>query len=402
MLRKIITLAIMRLCIAIAFAAFPPKSTVAMADTVRVATFNVSLNRRNAGDLLADIKARNAQVLAIAEIIQRVRPDILLINEFDFDEQALAAFQTLLTQPQNTLGHSSASPMSYEHHFSAPTNTGVPSGYDLDGNAEIGGPRDSYGFGYFPGQYGMAVLTRYPITATRTFQTFLWRDMPNNLMPKEFLRPDAVQVFRLSSKSHWDLTLDIDGVPLHFLTAHPTPPVFDGPEDLNGRRNHDEIRLWADYIADAAYIYDDMGRSGGLNPGQHFVIAGDLNADPFDGDSVPNAIGQLLDHPLINGSDRTAPASEGATKASLRQKGANLSHKGAARFDTADFGYDRDAPGTDRAPGNLRVDYVLPSRSLDVIDAGVFWLSPSDPLFELAEYPTSDHRLVWIDLAVPE
>ena len=29
---------------------------------------------------------------------------------------------------------------------------------------------------------------------------------------------------------------------------HPTPPVFDGPDDHNGTRNHDEIRFWSDYI----------------------------------------------------------------------------------------------------------------------------------------------------------
>jgi Endonuclease/Exonuclease/phosphatase family len=45
------------------------------------------------------------------------------------------------------------------------------------------------------------------------------------------------------------------------------------------------------------YIYDDEGRHGGLGAGEHFVIAGDQNADPFDGDSVDFAIRQLLNHP---------------------------------------------------------------------------------------------------------
>ncbi len=55
-------------------------------------------------------------------------------------------------------------------------------------------------------------------------------------------------MLRLSSKSHWDIPLQIGGAIVHVLTAHPTPPVFDGPEDRNGCRNHDEIRLWSDYI----------------------------------------------------------------------------------------------------------------------------------------------------------
>ena len=44
---------------------------------------------------------------------------------------------------------------------------------------------------------------------------------------------------------------------VHFLVSHPTPPVFDGPEDRNGPRNYDEIRFWADYSPrTGGYIYD--------------------------------------------------------------------------------------------------------------------------------------------------
>ncbi|MEJ5219076.1 endonuclease/exonuclease/phosphatase family protein [Cognatishimia sp. D5M38] len=374
----------------------------AQADTLRIATFNASLNRQNAGDLRADIKASDAQVAAVAEIIQRVRPDVLLLNEFDDDPAALALFQTLLQTGQNTTGDGTAQPITYTEAFRAPVNTGVPSGYDLDGNQEIGGPGDAYGFGFFPGQYGMAVLSNLPITNARTFQTFLWKDMPKNLMPNEFYSSAAEGIFRLSSKSHWDLTLDADGTEVHLLAAHPTPPVFDGPEDRNGRRNHDEIRFWADYVEGASYIYDDAGTKGSLGDGAHFVIAGDLNADPFDGDSTNQAILQLLDHPLIQASATQAPSSDGSAEAADRQGGANKRHRGPAAFDTADFGFDRDNPGTDRTPGNLRVDYVLPSKTLKIVDSGIYWLPNTDPLFKLAEFPTSDHRLVWIDVEIPE
>ena len=55
-------------------------------------------------------------------------------------------------------------------------------------------------------------------------------------------------------------------------------------------------------------------------------------------------------------------------------------------------------------PGNLRADYVLPRKNLQLVDAGVFWPLASDPLFRLVgtfPFPTSDHRLVWIDVTVP-
>src|SRR5215211_9361485 len=66
------------------------------ADTVRFATFNASLNRNFAGQLITDLSTPdNAQAKTVAEIIQRVRPDVLLINEFDFypDGQAADLFQ---------------------------------------------------------------------------------------------------------------------------------------------------------------------------------------------------------------------------------------------------------------------------------------------------------------------
>src|SRR5690625_181615 len=69
------------------------------AQTIRIATFNTQLGRRGAGLLINDIRKRNAQVLAIAEIILRTRPDILLLTKFDHDPEgvALAHFAELLS-----------------------------------------------------------------------------------------------------------------------------------------------------------------------------------------------------------------------------------------------------------------------------------------------------------------
>jgi hypothetical protein len=266
------------------------------ADDVRFATFNASLNRPAAGNLVDhlshpevdDVFRRQAR--NVAEVIQRARPDVLLINEFDFDPAAADLFRdNFLEVSQN-----GAPPVTYPYAFIAPSNTGVPTGKDLDNNGTIGGGNDAFGFGAFPGQFGMVVFSKYPIDTrgARTFQHFLWKDMPGNLIPTPFYSPDEVDILRLSSKSHWDVPIEIDHETVHFLVAHPTPPVFDGPEDRNGRRTFDEIRFWADYISRPSrgrYIYDDKGERGGLRPGERFVIAGDQNSDPLDGDSIPGA-----------------------------------------------------------------------------------------------------------------
>jgi hypothetical protein len=377
---------------------------------VRFATFNASLNRNVAGQLRADLSTPdNAQARTIAEIVQRTRPDVLLINEFDYDPVAADLFADNYLE----VGQNGARPIHYRYHFIAPSNTGVASGFDLNNDGAVvttpGAPGygdDALGFGAFPGQFGMVVYSRYPIDRrdVRTFQTFRWKDMPGALLPDDpatpepadWYTPEELRVVRLSSKSHWDVPIEIGRRTVHFLVSHPTPPVFDGAEDRNGRRNFDEIGFWADYVTPGRgrYIYDDEGRRGGLRPGSSFVIAGDQNSDPLDGDSIPGAAQQLLDNRWID--DRFAPSSAGAAEAAALQGGANATHRSDPRFDTADF--------ADTAPGNLRADYVLPSRlGLDVRGGGVFWPVQADPLSRLTgvfPFPSSDHRLVWVDVRV--
>ncbi|HZA40551.1 MAG TPA: endonuclease/exonuclease/phosphatase family protein [Actinomycetota bacterium] len=369
---------------------------------VRFATFNASLNRTFEGQLISHLSTPdNDQAQTVAEIIQRARPDVLLINEFDFDAGGVAA--RLFQDNYLSVSQNGAAPINYPHRFVAESNTGIPSGHDLNNDGTIGGPDDAFGFGFFPGQFGMAVYSRYPILTNelRTFQHFLWKDMPGALLPDDpntpapadWYSPEELDVFRLSSKSHWDVPVQIGNKVVHVLASHPTPPVFDGPEDRNGRRNHDEIRFWADYLnpSTSRYIYDDAGGTGGLRPGSRFVIMGDLNSDPFDGDSIPGSAQLVLEHPLVNTS--LTPSSPGAVEQSDLQGGANETHIGNPAFDTADF--------ADSAPGNLRVDYVLPRKNMKMVDAAVFWPLMSDPLFPLVgtfPFPSSDHRLVWVDV----
>jgi hypothetical protein len=364
------------------------------AATVRIATFNSSLNRGSEGALQRDLATPdNAQARAVAEIIQRMRPDILLLQEFDFDAQgtALRDFQAnYLARPQQ-----GQAAIEFGHSFLAESNTGVPSGFDLDHDGKVAGGGDALGFGEFPGQYAMVVLSRFPIDTAhvRTFRKFLWRDMPGALLPQGWYSAEQLAVLPLSSKSHWDVPVRIGRVTLHLLASHPTPPAFDGPEDRNGRRNHDEIRFWNDYLGSASsrYIRDDAGMRGGFR-GKNFIVMGDQNSDPVDGGSISDAIRALLGNPRVN--SQFVPQSAGALEAGVAQAGANLAQQGDARFDTADF--------NDRVAGNLRVDYLLPSKGMRACAGGVFWPAKADAGAALVwgdrPPPSSDHRLVWLDI----
>ncbi len=398
MLHSVIDCLLRLIVVAFFLCALP---SMVLGQQIRVATFNASLNRNQAGQLLRDLQSgTDPQIRQIAEVIQRVRPDVLLINEFDYYTSDPVSPDPLWRLFQkNYLGknQNDAQPIQYPYAFVAPVNTGVAAGVDLDGDGQVGGLGDNLGFGRFPGQYGMLVLSQLPIQTdrVRTFQKFLWKDMPAARLPKKsahesYYSDKAMSVFRLSSKSHWDLPLRVKDQVIHFLVSHPTPPVFDGAEDRNGCRNHDEIRFWADYIQPqrSDYIYDDRGTRGGLTSGALFVIAGDLNADPCDGGSVPGTMDQLLKHPRINSS--WIPASEGARVKGQQDAQANLKHRGSPLHDTSDF--------NDAGPGNLRVDYVLPSSRLRIVDGGVYWPKADQQRLLGA----SDHRLVWTDIEVPD
>lgn len=361
---------------------------------LRVATYNLALTDDSAGAVRERLRGDDDQARRLAAVIQAVRPDILLLNELDRDEDGEAA--RLFRERYLAAGQFDQQPLHYAFTFEATVNTGVDSGLDLDQDGQLGGPGDAWGFGRHPGQYGMLVLSRYPIDrdAVRTFQELRWAELPGATGPldpdtgKPWYPDELWSQLRLSSKSHWDLPIDTPLGRIHLLAAHPTPPAFDGPERRNVARNHDELRLWRDYLDGADWIVDDQGQRGGLPAAARFVIAGDLNADPADGSSTPDAIGQLLNHPRVQ--PEPAPSSAGSEAASLTflpGNGEALAQRGDPATDTANFG---------GRLGNLRVDYVLPSLGFSVVDSGVYWPKYGEPGSDWVT--ASDHRLVWVDL----
>lgn len=363
-------------------------------ESLRIATFNVSMDATNhtpkgeqiKSDALANaLKANHQQIKNIAEIIQRVRPDIILLNEFDYipKEQGIEYFKKhYLNVSQNN-----QQVIDFPYSFIAPVNTGLATHFDLDNDGKSTGiMADAQGFGFFEGHYGMAVLSKYPIDfdKVRTLQKFKYKDMPNAQMPTDpktgenWYNKNEWQALRLSSKSFWDLPVKVNNKTVHVLASHPTPPVFDGDEDRNGKRNHDEVRLIADYVSNKAYIYDDKGQKGGLKADSRFVILGDLNASPEGDKARTNTTDQILKNALINAS--FVPQSAGAKEQ-----------------------YDTNEAQNYTANWQARVDYVLPSNyGLKIKNGGVFWPTKSSNEYRLIKdrNASSDHRLVWLDLIV--
>ncbi len=322
---------------------------LAAQEHLRVATFNLGLGRDGPGLLLKDIEDRDKDILALAEIITTVNPDILLITGFDNDYQlrALNAFNAL-----EGLG--------YPFIFAPLGNAGLQSGLDINGNTRQRDWNDAWGFGRFEGSEGMALLSRVPIQSHRSFDTLLWKDFgPQPLAADGTAFFAHWPVLRLASHSLWDVELTLPNGPLHILAAHPTPPVFDGEEDANGLRNEAEITFLNRYLSGESFR-DDQGTEAAL-PATPVILLADLNADPTRGESLKNALRHLLAHPRL----QAVPTLETVEWESL---------------------------------GRLQVDYVLPGRALKMLDMGVFWPEGS----ALLDTAQSRHRLIWVDFEKPE
>lgn len=373
---------------------------------IRVAAFNIGLDQaRQVGELAKLLQPGDyIPALKSAEIIQRVRPDVLLINEIDGNDEGktLAIYiQQYLARPQ-----SDQVPIEYPYVYQPTCNTGLSSGISFRDEPD---KIDNFGFGHYDGQYCMALLSRYPIEtrSIHSFQKFLWQDLPGALLPalngESWYSKAGLNAFRLSSKNHVDVPVNVDGKKVHLLISHPTPPVFDGEEDRNGTRNHDEIKFWQHYVNGGIdWLQNDKGHSvSGLNEYSRFVIMGDLNASTVEGDAKTvdkvRAITALLHDPLV-----AAGFSELQDAQHIPKRTGGLtpdSHRTGSQSKFALF---------HTAQWRMRADYVVPSRfGLDTIAGGVYWPGSEDEEHSLVtiteESPSSsDHRLVWLDVRITE
>lgn len=333
------------------------------ADPLRIATWNAGLDRTGPGLLVRDLaKPDDPQIAAAVRVLAALDADVLLLTAVDYDLDAVAL--GLLADKLAAAG----SP--YPHRLALRPNTGLQTGLDVDGNGLLGDPGDAQGWGLFSGQGGMAILSRLPIddTGVRDFSTFLWRDLPGARIP-DGTDPALLEVQRLATTGFWDVPILTEAGPLHLLAWHATPPVFDGPEDRNGKRNHDEAAFWRLFLD---------GTLPMTPPDAPFVLLGDGNLDPADGDGLRDGITALLSHPALQD-----PAPQGS------HGRAEPAQTGNPALDTA-F-YDQ--------LGGLRLDYVLPGAGLTVSASGVLWPPEEDPLAaDLAA--ASRHFPVWVEVTL--
>lgn len=306
------------------------------AQDLRLALWHVPLSRKGPGLLLRDLQRRDPSLMAIAQALRSADADIIVLTKMDYDATgaALAELSDLVDA-----GHTDILPLR--------SNAGLPTGLDLDGDGRLGEPEDAQAFGWFPGQEALAVLSRFSILRDemRSFNGLLWRDVPGNHAEKT---DAALDVQRLSSGGHWVVPIRVptdDGGDRVFtlLIGHAGPPVFDGPEDRNGRRNLDELRLWQHIMHGAQ----------GPAPEPPFAFMANTNLDPERGEGYRAAMADFLADPRVQDP---------------------LPGQITAEWDR---------------PGPMRVSYLLPSSGVRVRAAAVW---PS--------LPEEQHRLITLDITL--
>lgn len=273
---------------------------------VKIATYNLSFDRATFEALVSEMQIEPAQqtvlvtayldgsiaaedkttaekviqIRNVAAIIQKNRPDVLMMAEYNNDgtgenKAALEGFQKNYLSVAQSIngagGEANLEPIEYPYAESYSTNTGLLSEFDLDNNGTAGQmPGDAWGFGMYHGQYAFALMSKYKIDTanTRTFQAFKWKDMEGAKIPTiticdgsqkipdgmkcgdEWYSAEEWDQVRLSSKNHVDAPIIIptrNGEEVvHLLMSHPTPPVFDPGK--NKAQNAAEVEFWHHYI----------------------------------------------------------------------------------------------------------------------------------------------------------
>lgn len=369
-----------------------PASVPPGAVKFRVATFDLHDVRTD--ELRAPDSAR---LRSLGETIRKMRPQIILLSGLAYDMPGAPGFDPKGEPGSNgrrfvekyVLASGPGQPQDGPRYriFVDQPNSGVPSGFDFNHDGKVASDfplatdspeqrqasaaysEDCWGPGAFPGQNGMYLLVdeRLEIREKeiRTFRKLPWSYMDAAYLPetadaKPFFTDDEKANFRLASVGLWDVPIALPNkCVVHILCGGAVPPLPAGPSGLNPRRNHDEIRFWADYIEESSWIVDDAGQEGGLRRGCSFVILGNFNVDPDRGERFREPIKTGL---------------------------------GATRMINLDFVPAAPDGSTTTCAGGIRADYVLPSKDIRVLEGGV-WRWPEGPA-------PSDHSPVWLDIAV--
>ncbi len=260
------------------------------------------------------------QLIFATEILKKLNPDILSINEIQFDKVAVPN-KNFNSEGENFNKLLKISGLDFLDKTFNEANTGKNSRTDDIGNYVLKPNQDQrskladkVNFGMFPGQYSTAGAFKYKILKKVVITDLKWKDFNPDVdltKYKDMSGEPLPEDMELFDKNFSDITLDIQGKDVHIILLHTVPAYgFGNPHSPNIKRNHDQLEFLKWYLTRKSK-FKYQGEIKPLKENSTFIAMGDWNVDPksknlgakvinelastfklWQGDYVPTYIGQ--------------------------------------------------------------------------------------------------------------
>lgn len=245
------------------------------------------------------LDGQNKQTVRAASIVKNLAPDLISINEMQYDKKDVPT-KGLPGTGQNMKRFLAiidpATTADWQYTFGE-GNTGKKAIKQTDGNyaENPNAPAsralaDQVNFGTFPGQYSTGFATKFPIKNRLINNKIRWQDwdksfpFANHALPDGTTLPPTMSLF---DKNFNDSEVDIGGKLIHFITYH-TVPAFDfgSASNTNVLRNQAQLEFLEWYLLGSCEPANTNSQvkqcKRGIRPlttADSFIAVGDLNVD---------------------------------------------------------------------------------------------------------------------------
>ncbi len=226
------------------------------------------------------------QLRSAAKTLRELDPDILSINEMQYDRPGVPTTQ-FRTEGKNIKQFAKLSGLSLPYYSFDPANTGE-NAKKLENNyyPPMGFPNwieyaDLVNFGMFPGQYSSGALSKYKVRDKVVISKLTWKQFNPQIDLSQFADakgnplPEDIELF---DKNFSDITLKIQGKDVHLVLLHTVPAFgFGNKNTPNFLRNRDQLAFLKWYLTGQPERPDLDIKP--LNKETRFIAMGDWNID---------------------------------------------------------------------------------------------------------------------------
>lgn len=307
---------------------------------------------------LDSTKIQNAststQLIAAKSILKKLTPDILSLNEIQFDMPAVPN-QQYQSRGQNLHFLNSFFETNMNHYSFFPANTGMNSRPNSQGEYILRPTQeerelyaDKVNFGMFPAQYSMGGLFQYQVVRETNISNLKWKDFNPNINLSKFTQSNGAPLpedMSLFDKNFVDTVININGKEVHIILLHTVPSFhFGNMKSPNYERNRDQLKFLQWYLKGSG----EIGNIRPLPRNATFIAMGDWNVDPDSENLGAQVINELKSEFKMWMNERV------------------ITYRGSSFI-----------PGGWTA----QLDYILLSNDISILDSGVY--GPEANLTEL-------------------